>query len=812
MALSDPRYDGRRQLAGLVVAAGVLAAVAIVWWWSSPVDEVTAARRRFAELEQHIASAREGQGARATMRGQVLRLQAQARASEGAQRAAFERQAAAAEARLAWGDPAAVRGVVLGRPLLALSSPVRNDGASSPAGSPPDAPRPDPLATAAPGCRACHVAIDTAGYEQYPQPFRTHPQLSAYVGNSSPHPSARVECTACHGGSEDGTTVSAAGHPLDERGIDVAALESAAAVPRMLPVRQTEAGCATCHHGERYLPGAEALDAAYTAFERGGCFACHVAPGFDVGHKRGPDLRRVRGKLTPEWVQAWLRNPRGLKRDAMMPRFWGRTAGPEPSEPSDVVIAPEDEQEIAAVAAYLFANAEPYVPAPAGSSRGDAARGGQIVQAVGCLGCHIVGNEPDQQVSLRRTFGQPLQNLAGKVSYAWLHDWIRRPSRFSPATLMPDLRLTDAEAADVATYLLSLGGADRVAPPDVRRSDAAMREQARRQGEFLPPILRGSANLDALSGEALHIELGRRVIARQGCFNCHEIRGFESAPRTDAPLGPARLWSSDDVARLHATANGAAGEAGGLRAPAYAINERARQQFALAVTAVQRPPADSRNASSPGRGVRVAGRRLVQRRNCVGCHAIEGTGGDFVRLVAEPSLGPPLLTPEGSRVQPAWLDAFLHGPITIRPWLSVRMPTFQFDDGESEQIGGYFRAIAPPNPVPAAAAPSVTAAAGRELFELLKCQQCHVLATIPKDQPTSNLAPDLRMGHERLQPEWILAWLRNPSDILPGTRMPAYWPDYPQSFYPPFERDGALQVQAIRDHLLTLRGGPTPVR
>ena len=35
-----------------------------------------------------------------------------------------------------------------------------------------------------------------------------------------------------------------------------------------------------------------------------------------------------------------------------------------------------------------------------------------------------------------------------------------------------------------------------------------------------------------------------------------------------------------------------------------------------------------------------------------------------------------------------------------------------------------------------------------------------------------NLAPDLRMTYERLKPEWILDWLRNPGRIQPGTRMP----------------------------------------
>jgi hypothetical protein len=61
-----------------------------------------------------------------------------------------------------------------------------------------------------------------------------------------------------------------------------------------------------------------------------------------------------------------------------------------------------------------------------------------------------------------------------------------------------------------------------------------------------------------------------------------------------------------------------------------------------------------------------------------------------------------------------------------------------------------------------------------------------VLGAIPRDQPLSNLAPDLRMTHERLKPEWILDWLRNPQRIQPGTRMPQFWPQppYPKSAFP----------------------------
>jgi hypothetical protein len=141
------------------------------------------------------------------------------------------------------------------------------------------------------------------------------------------------------------------------------------------------------------------------------------------------------------------------------------------------------------------------------------------------------------------------------------------------------------------------------------------------------------------------------------------------------------------------------------------------------------------------------------------------------------------------------------------------MPSFNLDDAGWNGIIQYFGAVSDElrpfqtHQVVNTAAPLGT---GRELFELLRCQQCHVLGTIPADQETSNLAPDLRMAYERLQPDWIADWMRDPAAIVPGTRMPAFWPDHPKSYYPQLGGDAEAQITAIRDYLLTLRGGPSP--
>ena len=186
----------------------------------------------------------------------------------------------------------------------------------------------------------------------------------------------------------------------------------------------------------------------------------------------------------------------------------------------------------------------------------------------------------------------------------------------------------------------------------------------------------------------------------------------------------------------------------------------------------------------------VAGRTLVHRRNCVGCHIIEDDGGDFLKLVADSSLGPPRLTPEGARVQPDWLYAFLRGPIQIRPWLDVRMPTFGLDDANVNGAINYFGAISNTiEPFRTYEVGDSENAAGKALFEKLQCQKCHVLGVDPEGSADGNLAPDLRMVHDRLNPDWLLPWLKNPASFLPGTRMTQFWPDYPEVAVPGSRRE-----------------------
>ena len=364
-------------------------------------------------------------------------------------------------------------------------------------------------------CTTCHLAIDRRGYEKYPQPFRTHPNLSAYVGSDSPHPLATTGCTVCHQGLGGSTSFNDASHyPSNVKQREEWEEKYHWHEPHMwdypmLPTNMTEASCVQCHRQEIYVPNAPKLAVAYATFERAGCYACHKTKGFENLRKPGPILTKIAGKLTQDWVKNWVRDPSAIKNVTWMPKVWYNANSNAPAD------HPRNEAEINAAVAYLFANSDTYTPAVPSPPRGDPKAGEQIVRSIGCLGCHIIDETDRAAVGPRRTFGQPLKSVGSKTTYAWLYNWVRDPKHYNPGTYMPDLRLTDPQVADVATYLTTLTGSTGTpAPvqPTQAQTDAVLLDYLRN----LMPLAEAQGRLAKMDTTAKQLDLGQRVITRYG--------------------------------------------------------------------------------------------------------------------------------------------------------------------------------------------------------------------------------------------------------------------------------------------------------
>jgi len=129
-------------------------------------------------------------------------------------------------------------------------------------------------------------------------------------------------------------------------------------------------------------------------------------------------------------VKNWIRNPKAVKPTTWMPRFWYNSNNGSPAD-----AARKRSRDQTRLSRNLFANSEKQEPAVKNPPHGDAKRGEEIVKAVGCQGCHVVGEGARSEIGPHRTFGQPLENIGNKTSYEWIYDWVRDSEALQPRHL-----------------------------------------------------------------------------------------------------------------------------------------------------------------------------------------------------------------------------------------------------------------------------------------------------------------------------------------------------------------------------------------
>jgi mono/diheme cytochrome c family protein len=217
-----------------------------------------------------------------------------------------------------------------------------------------------------------------------------------------------------------------------------------------------------------------------------------------------------------------------------------------------------------------------------------------------------------------------------------------------------------------------------------------------------------------------------------------------------------------------------------LKMPNFGMSEREAKAVLSNVMGFTKESAIAtrRAATDPHAAALAEGRKLITRFNCQGCHLVEGHGRAIKTLIGDnDAVLPPNLAAEGARVQGDWLWDYLHDPsrVSMRPWLSVRMPTFGFTDDQANAVIAYFTARDRQKPFLSDPTPSDprSVAVGNVVFGMLQCARCHPSGAV---QTTSaDLAPSLLLAHDRLRYDWISSWIQDPQTWVPGTRMPNFF-------------------------------------
>ncbi len=670
-------------------------------------------------------------------------------------------------------------------------------------------------------CMTCHVAANRAGFEAataeeggasgWEHPFQSHPRLDLFVADTSPHPYSRFGCTVCHQGLDRATDFARVGHtPGSDEQREAWESEWNWQPQKfldnpILPAGSAEAGCISCHSGEVWTPGSETQDVGRQLITKLGCYGCHVLdfPGYTDLRKTGPDLRKIASKVDPGWAYKWVEAPRDFRPTTWMPHFFFLQNGQTP------INKKRQTAELAAIITFLFDQSEPaqsYPTPPAGN----AAAGQQLFESVGCTGCHIKDRDvtrDDFYPEINRLHGPNLVRTGSKVDPGWLFAWLKNPKSYWADTNMPNLRLSDSEAADLTAFLL----ADRDAAFDnltLPAIDTAVRD------ELLLGYLQANvtieqsiANLAEMDEHARQVFLGERSVAKYGCYGCHEIRGFEetkpvsieltqegSKPVHQLDFGHVHevphtrhdwIFNKLKQPRVWDRGKEEVKNYGELyKMPNFGLSDREARAVLTNVLGWIKPTVRPERKAGlvPQAQVLAEGRKLVTRYNCQGCHIVEGQG-QAIRTVLDRSLLPPNLASEGGRVQADWLFSFLKNPgtVTLRPWLSVHMPTFGFDDQQLNTLVAYFAALEERQPFssPAGKADRRDLAVGEVVFNMLQCARCHPSGPVSAGAggaATGELAPSLLLAHERLRWDWVPEWIKRPQELIAGTNMPTNFP------------------------------------
>lgn len=616
-------------------------------------------------------------------------------------------------------------------------------------------------------CTTCHIPVLTPGYEKGKQPFQTHPNLKRIF---DAHPYESYGCVTCHGGQGRATQIE--GKPLT-KGDFAHGFEKHWLNP-LLRGDFVESSCNKCHVQQFTLDMAPVYSQGKEIFVAYGCINCHKVDGLDWAPKAGPDLRKIKEKVYPEWLQAWLKQPTGYLPHTKMPQVpWA------------------NDEEVVQAASYIFAKSEPFNwKYGRYGGGGSPAEGEKLFNSVGCMACHAIGDKGGNA-------GPALDRIVEKTNGDWIYNWIKEPKNWSTHARMPSLRLTDGEANNLVAYLLTQG--NRL--PENETLRAALQEQA-------------------------NVEAGFKVINKYGCYACHNIEGFEDMGRPSVAL---TNFGRKDIHEL------AFGDAkiphtweawtmGKLENPQMYLDERStsampkpnltdEQRHAVLVFLKGQKPEELPAEKIAYDPVVEKGRQLVYWYNCKQCHVIEGQGGKVSEWIAEPNFLPPNLASTGARLQTHWMQTFLKNPADypkIRDWLEIRMPTFGFTDEEVDGLVQYFKKIAGVNTL-LEATPTIKTtpeelAAGKELVSNnnFACASCHIINGVRPAAGPTVWAPDLAYGHQRLRPQWMNKWIRNPADLVPGIRMPGYYPEPGSGPKNILGGNDDQQVQSIVDYLFYL--------
>jgi cytochrome c551/c552 len=452
-------------------------------------------------------------------------------------------------------------------------------------------------------CESCHMGIRepvklTAAAmsvkgkkpDEYARAFTSHPEPDLL----KTHDPEKFACSPCHQGNGRATTSVEKAHGTYEHWLWP-----------LFPRANVEAGCQTCHAADMVLVTNDVgwtISEGKDLFRQRGCVGCHRYEGYDKEpedllslaqqikqleqekkdnlkqsadlmkqadaaasnqeanrlndravalkvsnskldlrivqldrttkslmldmKKVGPNLKDIRLKLNKNWVPVWLKKPSDFRATTKMPNF-----------------RLSDDQ-VKAISAYIWQSALTD-PLPK-QKPGSAAHGKELFETRGCLGCHSIG-EGDQMEGAH--FAANLTRVGEKDNYDYLVRWVHNarkrtrpycpyekkdigPQDYAkkglPFVFDFDHSRCPNDGHELQVQNMTVMPSLRLSPQDAE-DVASYLVTLKKQGP--------SAYADAAFMDDPNLrEEGKKWVRHFGCAGCHEISGLEDEGRIGTEL------------------------------------------------------------------------------------------------------------------------------------------------------------------------------------------------------------------------------------------------------------------------------------
>lgn len=362
------------------------------------------------------------------------------------------------------------------------------------------------------------------------------------------------------------------------------------------------------------------------------CASCHAvqnAAGNLVGGDIGPELTRVGNKVKPEWLQAWLRNPRAYDVGTAMPHYRF------------------NDTQVATLSGFLLAKTDSDLLANVhleGATPEQIAHGKKLVSDYGCASCHeITGIKKPENFApeLSRIGSKPVTQLVFLPGMQhtlpdYIATKIKQPRSFGQNLKMPQYTFTPAQIDSLATALLAFNDRSATLPP-------ALAVAAKPESDYQP------------AGKA------GKLMTDLACFSCHRINGHggDMAPDlTWEGSSVQRPWLADFLKNPNTLRPALI-----RRMPRFNLTDGEVTELTDYMMTVYQNPAidrDSMPLSGYSQGEVELGRQLFYGKYaCQGCHIVDTkTDKGYIG---------PTLTHVGSRLTAAWIFEWMKNPQGLRP-------------------------------------------------------------------------------------------------------------------------------------------------